>query len=157
MKVQEEYAFVPKVILRIYKISNEEGYFYIGITRLDEDKCVKQHYARSVLKPHLKIYKHLAKDLKKEDVKFEVIEEIMSDIGGSTPSSYEWRKKLEDYITPHLSNPLCLNIRHHVGLTSDQKTKCYCGGIYPKNKYAQHQQTIIHLESKLSESESELD
>lgn len=85
--MQEEYSFVPKVILRIYKISNEEGYYYFGLTKLDEEQCVRQHYARSVTNPHSKLYRHLAKDLKKLEVKYEVIEEIMSKVGGGIPSS----------------------------------------------------------------------
>lgn len=144
MRKQEEYPFTPKVVQKVYKITNQEGYYYIGLTKHGADKCIRQHYDKSLAYPHSKVYKHLSEDLKRGKISFEVIEEITSNIGGELPTVYDCHKKLDDYIVVHRVDPLCLNERHGIGLSKEVHYKCRCGGLYIKRKYKQHLQTEIH-------------
>lgn len=149
---------IPRVVTKIYRISNNEGYFYFGLTTLSAEQCIRQHYNRSLIYPNLKLYKHLTREILKDQlVNFEFVEDITTTIEGDTPSSYEIRKRLDRYISLNIKDAKCLNCRYATGLVVPERVKCRCGVFYAKNNYRSHQGTFVHkaynAENNISEGE----
>lgn len=153
----EEDPLIPKVAFTIYKLSNNDGYYYYGLTKLSEKQCLKQHKASSKVYPNSKLYKYLG-NFDNDTTHFEVIEEFNSKIGGSSLSVREIKNVLNQHIAQHIDDSYCLNTRYSVGLLQGRQIKCGCGGFYTTSRYKSHKNTYIHSvyeENKLDNSSSE--
>lgn len=137
-------SLVPKVSHRIYKMISPEGYYYVGLTKLAKDDCLMNHHKCSVTHPHFKIYDHLKGPLDDGTMKFEILEEIISRIGGQSLTRYELNFKLNEHVKLHLGKEMCVNQKFAIGLNDDSLVVCECGGIYPRSKHENHKRTIKH-------------
>ncbi len=155
-----EDSFIPHEYLYLYKMSNREGFYYFGLTKNNAEKCIRQHYDKSIQDPTSKLYSIFKEDLKSmcmktleekcfhnkkdDEVKFEILKTYVTHIGGEKPNIDPIRLDLDDLVKQHLEDPKCLNKLKT--LFHDVRMKCRCGAFFLKSRYKKHLETIAHKE-----------